>query len=111
MSIKPKFQHDCEACQFIGHWFGCDVYVHGILENVVARYGDQGPEYESMAGHTFAEMLKDERLAETPHGRMTRLDYIFSGQCHNTWKAMMVGWAYAASGDILQCESAVVEGV
>ena len=47
---KPKFQHDCEKCQFMGHYLDHDMYYCDQSEfspTVVVRYGSQGPEYQS----------------------------------------------------------------
>lgn len=53
--MKPKFQHDCERCVFLGRYscpiYGeCDLYYadHGGLpDTLIARYGDDGPSYVS----------------------------------------------------------------
>jgi len=54
--IQPTFIHDCKHCTFLGHisiasgvWAGeYDLYHHpGTAETVIARYGDDGPEYTS----------------------------------------------------------------
>jgi hypothetical protein len=48
-SSSPRYKHDCDECQFAGRGGGRDLYVHvhdwGV--ELVARYGDNGPEYES----------------------------------------------------------------
>lgn len=53
----PLYVHDCDKCEFLGRWRGYfnksekgpmqnyDLYVCG--DNVVARYGNDGPEYTS----------------------------------------------------------------
>lgn len=47
--MKPKWTHDCNACKYIGSmhsdrglldWYTCK-------NSVIARYGDDGPEYWS----------------------------------------------------------------
>lgn len=50
----PRFKHDCEKCQFVGTFEGCDGYVC-VSPNrtfgagsVVVRYGDDGPDYASV---------------------------------------------------------------
>ena len=46
---EPKFKHDCDKCIFLGHWCKRDLYHHkgGGLETLIARFGDDGPEYIS----------------------------------------------------------------
>lgn len=44
--MPPKFTHDCEACKFHGHMQGHDVYT--CRDSFVLRYGDDGPEYQSL---------------------------------------------------------------
>ena len=48
-ALHPKWTHDCEACEYIGSmhsdrglldWYTCN-------DSVIARYGDDGPEYWS----------------------------------------------------------------
>lgn len=48
----PKFQHDCARCIFLGQTIGggrlFDCYAcEGAVVTMVARYGDDGPEYYS----------------------------------------------------------------
>ena len=45
-----RFEHDCDACVFIGHYAGHDIYrcpQGGIVPTIVARFGDDGPDYHS----------------------------------------------------------------
>jgi hypothetical protein len=50
---QPKFKHDCEACEFLGifNYDGnhCDFYLcgKGYSRSVIARFGNDGPEYAS----------------------------------------------------------------
>jgi hypothetical protein len=61
MMDKPIFQHDCETCTFLGSFQGSDLYCHeSDLPTIIARYGDDGPEY--ISGFSFA--ARDPRLAE-----------------------------------------------
>lgn len=40
---SPKFEHDCEACVFLGHYMDHDLYVHPTdSKTVIARYGSKG---------------------------------------------------------------------
>lgn len=49
--VGPVFTHDCESCRFLGHYDGNDLYYchpkTQLLPTVVARFGDDGPEYTS----------------------------------------------------------------
>ncbi len=43
----PRFRHDCDRCQSLGQYGPHDLYVcHG--GTLLARYGDDGPEYASL---------------------------------------------------------------
>ena len=45
----PRFQHDCTACTYLGQHDEFDLYFcpQGSFPTVIARYGDDGPEYQS----------------------------------------------------------------
>ena len=46
--MEPRYIHDCDGCEFVGQDGEYDMYrchVHGSL---IARYGDDGPDYSSM---------------------------------------------------------------
>jgi hypothetical protein len=45
----PLFQHDCEACKFLGRHKGEDLYFchQGGLPTVIARWSNSGPDYIS----------------------------------------------------------------
>jgi hypothetical protein len=55
--MKPRYQHDCEACTYLGRYADAaghisDLYfcIQGLgagLPTVVARHGDRGHEYTS----------------------------------------------------------------
>ncbi len=51
--VRPKFKHDCEACNFVGRLDGKDCYVHvnnwtaGVANTLITRFGDDGPDYVS----------------------------------------------------------------
>lgn len=61
--MKPIYTHDCDACTYLGQYEHegtmYDLYFHGTHEGrsinttVIARYGDDGPDYCSGLG--FAE--------------------------------------------------------
>jgi len=46
--MKPRFDHDCDACQFLGQWHDYDLWWCPAPTNtVIARYGSKGPNYAS----------------------------------------------------------------
>lgn len=54
---KPVFKHDCECCNFLGHWVEQDLYFCGTNggagPTVIARFSSDGPDYSS--GLKFAD--------------------------------------------------------
>ena len=61
---KPKYQHDCDHCTFLGQWSGiqfdgCDHETMDLYNcgdsTVIARFGNDGPEYTS--GLCFAARM------------------------------------------------------
>lgn len=53
----PKWKHDCDKCRFLGQTIGgrhisdlyvCDTSGPDMSPTLIARYGDDGPEYLSM---------------------------------------------------------------
>ena len=49
---KPKFDHDCDNCQYVGNFKEYDLYFCNTTPTVIARYGNEGSEYAS--GMVFA---------------------------------------------------------
>jgi hypothetical protein len=52
-TVAPKFEHDCEACTFLGRLDGQDLYVcakHGL--EYLARFGGEGHQYGSLGDLT-----------------------------------------------------------
>ena len=54
MKMNPKWKHDCNKCEYLGSmvvtgnmldWYTCGT---GFNKTVIARRGDDGPEYWSM---------------------------------------------------------------
>lgn len=54
--ILPRYDHDCDHCRFVGHLGDVDCYTCG--ESVIMRYGNDGPDYESMP-RTMAEHIPE----------------------------------------------------
>ena len=46
---KPRFTHDCDRCTFLGQDGKHDLYYcpQGSFPTVIARYGNDGPDYTS----------------------------------------------------------------
>lgn len=48
---KPRYQHDCIACHFLGRFEDSDLYVCSrskTLASLIARQSSDGPDYSSM---------------------------------------------------------------
>jgi len=73
---NPRFLHNCDVCVFLGHLEGNDLYFCPKEPTVLARYGDDGPEYTS--GISLAEL--DPRLAEA--FRRADKKGLLDGPCH-----------------------------
>lgn len=52
---RARYVHDCEACTFLGTRLKADLYSCGSGDRVslIARYGDDGPDYKSMDKSTL----------------------------------------------------------
>lgn len=52
----PVYTHDCDRCQFLGHFDGADLYFceqnPSIGPTVLARYGNAGHQYTSGIGQS-----------------------------------------------------------
>lgn len=59
---KPQFQHDCERCTFHGVFQGHDVYT--CSDSVIARFGDDGPDYKSLPGSVVSRLPEDSFLRQ-----------------------------------------------
>lgn len=47
LAYRPAYKHDCDDCLFLGHWQGLDLYFCPNEPTVIARGGDEGPNYTS----------------------------------------------------------------
>lgn len=75
---EPRlFEHDCEECLWLGTYRGNDLYYHpGDNQTVIARFGDDGPDYHSgleIAKAVQAALDLDEDLYEPPEGSLHAL--------------------------------------
>ena len=69
-----RWKHDCESCEFKGAWEEYDVYAcgsgtHTLGESLIARYGDDGPEYSSFPKSVFADAVKETVLGRVGDGQ------------------------------------------
>jgi len=66
--MKPRFQHDCDNCIFIGHFHNHDVHIcpHDSLVGsfVIARYGNDAPDYASAPTCVIKAILEDKESKE-----------------------------------------------
>jgi len=69
--VEPKWAHDCDKCTFLGNVSEHDLYFceASWRPTVIARYGDDGPDYKS--GMEFAACdteLKEAKSRATTAG-------------------------------------------
>ena len=57
-TVVAKFEHDCDKCQFVGHFKAHDIYWCTSCEEWVCRYSSDGPDYVSMTGRTLDQLLR-----------------------------------------------------
>ena len=74
---SPIYQHDCKRCTYLGSCeyegrsydlYSCDQW--GLEETVVARFGDDGPDY--MSGMAIAEQCPPDHPLAVALARRTR---------------------------------------
>jgi hypothetical protein len=63
---KPKHQHDCKACSFLGQFVTegqtLDLYhceQGGIMPTLLYRHGDKGSEYGTMPPTVYHQIKRD----------------------------------------------------
>ena len=59
--MKPKFQHDCERCTFLGYFYGYDVYKCDT--RIVARCGADSSEVYSQLMQSIVDNFETETWA------------------------------------------------
>jgi len=99
---KPIFQHDCGKCRFIGHFHKHDIYLckGSGSTHIVARYGNDGPEYASdFIQHLQESLVSDFRCVHSSDGK------IHTGEPLDYQIAMTMGAAAAALLEQLAFES------
>jgi hypothetical protein len=88
---EPQFTHDCDNCKFVGIINGMDVFTCG--NSILARYGNDGPDYASISIVMFKAMIKNNGSIEGTNDDGTRWqmpfqDYLASDKVidyHKTW--------------------------
>ena len=69
--MKPRYDHDCDTCVFLGPFEDHDLYVcshaNKIIDTVIGRYGSDGPDYVSNVD--FAIMYRNGEIK----GDMSRI--------------------------------------
>jgi hypothetical protein len=80
MLLRPAYQHDCDVCQFLGSykhdekWY--DLYYCERCDDgtVLARYGDDGPDYLSLMLHVllYVGLKSDDPLVEAARRQIRR---------------------------------------
>jgi len=51
-----RYAHDCECCVLLGQDKDADLYYCPREGSLVARYGDDGPDYSSMPAYVVAHL-------------------------------------------------------
>lgn len=62
--LGPRYQHDCDTCRFLGPEGSADLYFcpGGLLGgSLIARYGNCGREYASMAAKLVEDNIENFR--------------------------------------------------
>jgi hypothetical protein len=80
--MKPVFEHDCESCTFLGHFYAHDVYMCSE-RSIVARRSSEPGEYSSMPKASFVRSLENDSWAED-----------------KAMRAMVAGMSCHAAGDL-----------
>jgi len=95
---EPKFEHNCINCKFLGHYLGHDVYLcslndpqskaSGLGTSILARFGDEGPEYASSPLSIFQRLLENNENVRDGDVIMPIQEWIFhTDKCnyHAAW--------------------------
>jgi hypothetical protein len=96
--MKPKYQHDCDQCKFLGQFYGFDVYTCvGSDPSIIARFSSDGPDYYSTSVSTFKKHVTENILIggkdQDGEWQMTFAEYLFSHKCSNYHKAWLTALA------------------
>ena len=80
-NVGPTFKHDCEVCQYLGHFEDHDLYycgAHGGMPTVIARWDGSGPEYTSGLIIAKARDFKSMRTTPLAASRALRVAYLIA---------------------------------
>jgi len=101
--MTPKFEHDCDACDFLGTYLGCDVYTcggeqDGNMKDILARYGNDGPEYSSYSFPHLRSLLAKNHDIEINVKQyecvvMPYQEFVFSEYATDTIRAIVMALA------------------
>lgn len=80
----PKFKHDCESCYFVKNVDGYDVYL--CNGTIIARYGNDGPDYASMPINMFLRLWRENEMVNGHGGELPWQVYVT--QCAGHYNAM-----------------------
>jgi hypothetical protein len=82
MTTKAKYAHDCNACKFLGHFVGYDVYTCPNNSSIIARFSSYEPNYVSMNRDHFRTMITNNTPIGFPEGKTVPIQtLIFSENC------------------------------
>lgn len=101
--MQPKFQHDCNTCRFIGHYFNHDVYIcsscpiiarYSNGESIIARYGNGESDFASSDLSYFLKLIiKNNSIQQIGEVIVPFQDYLFSeyvSQYHKAWAVAII---------------------
>jgi len=106
---EPKFQHDCTHCEFLGHYFGHDVYLCRHSENsigptIIARHGDQGHQYASTPLKIYRDTLTgsiEDRTVSPPQSQLYA-DWLFAERGSPAERAWLMALAKLKIDELVQ---------
>lgn len=95
---KPIYQHDCQNCEFLGHWFGYDVWIcysQGDpfpTGSIIARFGNDGPDYDSGPVEVVfrQSQMQDGKIGLVDGKIIPYAEWLFSNERSST-QAMALG--------------------
>jgi hypothetical protein len=101
---EPKFQHDCQNCQYLGTFYDLDVYLcnrPGDVSDgsIIARFGDYCGDYYSSPLRLFYQQLDDAELKiglGVGGPSMPFRDFLFSEHTCTYYKAWLVALSLLA---------------
>ena len=91
--MSPKYKHDCESCRFLGTFFEFDVYL--CHQSIIARYGDDGPEYASSMISILLDQFTNPnyRMGLSDSKSMAMQEWLFSNDVCGYYKAWLLALA------------------